>query len=237
MQGLPREPWLKRPLDFFVALLGLIVSAPLWAVVAVTVWLEDGRPIFYTQERIGRGERRFNAWKFRSMNHNAELGTGPVAAAENDSRITKVGKALRATGMDELPQLVNILKGDMSFVGPRADRPWEVEESDGDLLGTVSGRGQVPDANQGRTSLHAKASLDDASLTQLIPGYEMRLVVRPGLTGLAQVYAKYDTPRRQKLRFDLLYIKNMSVWLDVRLILLSFLITIRGKWESRDKKF
>ena len=235
VQGLPREPWLKRPFDFFLALLGLIVSTPLWAVVAVAIWLEDGRPIFYTQERIGRGGRRFNAWKFRSMNRNAELGTGPIAAAENDPRITKVGKALRTTGMDELPQLVNILKGDMSFVGPRADRPWEQEDSGGNFVG------EAADGNSGTDDTKSvsdptRPQIPDLDFRQLIPGYETRLVVRPGLTGLAQVYGSYDTPRRQKLRYDRLYVENMSVWLDIRLILLSFWITMHGRWESRTKK-
>lgn len=210
-----REPWLKRPLDVVLALVGLIASAPLWVLIACAIWLEDGRPILYFQERVGRGGRRFKVWKFRSMVADAERRSGPVAATERDPRITRVGRVLRNTAADELPQLVNILKGDMSFVGPRADRPWEIEAADGPADGIGEALG----------------------FEELIPNYRERLAVRPGLTGLAQIYAKYDTPRRQKLRFDRLYVRNMSIWLDIRLILLSLWISLRGRWESRGRKF
>lgn len=218
MEEAVRLPLLKRPFDVSLSLLGLVLSVPLWILIALAIWLEDGRPIFYLQERVGRAGRRFKTWKFRSMIKDAEVESGPVAAAQDDSRITKVGAVLRNTAMDELPQLINILKGDMSFVGPRADRPWEVEPKDGDLSGSAG-------------------SIHNPDFFQLIPNYQARLQVRPGLTGLAQIYAKYDTPRRQKLRFDLLYIRNVSFWLDLKLILLSFWITMRGSWESRDNKF
>ena len=115
--------------------------------------------------------------------------------------MTKVGKILRKTAMDELPQLVNILKGDMSFVGPRALRPEEKE---------VTGNGRVEELTH-------------------IPGYKKRYVVRPGLTGLAQIYIPADAPRRKKFRYDLFYIKKQSLWFDLKLIFLSFWITFRGK--------
>jgi len=146
--------------------------------------------------------------KFRSMIKDAEKDIGPVQAVENDPRVTKIGRILRATAMDELPQLVNIFKGDMSFVGPRALRPKEKE---------VHGN---PD----------EMNIED------IPGYKERLAVRPGLTGLAQVYLPTDAPRRDKFHYDLLYIENQSFLLDLKLIFLSFWITFRGKWESRKKK-
>lgn len=164
--------------------------------------------MFYAQERVGRHGRNFKALKFRSMIKDAEAGRGPVQAVENDPRVTPVGRILRATAMDELPQLLNIFKGDMSFVGPRALRPSEFE------VGGSPGSGSIAD----------------------IPGYGRRHDVRPGLTGLTQVYLPGDTPRRKKFRTDLLYIRKRSFWLDLQLIGLSFWITFRGKWESREPK-
>lgn len=202
-------PFLKRPFDFVLSLFGIIISLPLWILFGLLILIEDGWPIFYRQERVGRGGKIFKALKFRSMIKDAEKGIGPVQASENDPRVTKVGKILRATAMDELPQLINILKGDMSFVGPRALRPAEIE-------------------------VHGKP---DETKIEDIPGYKERLAVRPGLTGMAQVYLPTDALRKEKFKYDLLYIKNRSFLLDLKLIFLSFYITIRGKWESRHKKF
>jgi lipopolysaccharide/colanic/teichoic acid biosynthesis glycosyltransferase/VanZ family protein len=202
-----RALFLKRPFDVALAGLGLLISAPLWPVIAAAVWLEDRGPLFYAQERVGLNGRTFKALKFRSMVPDAEKASGPVQAVAGDPRVTRVGRLLRATAMDELPQLVNIFKGDMSFVGPRALRPNERE---------VNGAGSV----------------DLAS----VPGYKARHAVRPGLTGLAQVFLPGETPRRKKFRCDLLYIRRRSFWFDLELILLSFWITFRGKWESRDPK-
>src|SRR4030066_2019609 len=119
---------LKRFFYIFLSAICLICSSPLWILFGLAIILEDGLPIFYLQERVGKGGKIFKAIKFRSMIKDAEKGTGPVQAVENDPRVTKVGKILRATAMDELPQLINILKGDMSFVGPRAERPELVEQ-------------------------------------------------------------------------------------------------------------
>ena len=203
-----KEPFLKRPFDFLLSLAGIIVSSPLWVLFGLLIFLEDGPPIFYFQERVGKGGKIFKAMKFRSMIRDAEKDTGPVQAVENDPRITRIGKLLRATAMDELPQLVNILKGDMSFVGPRSLRPKEKE---------VHGN---PD----------ETNIED------VPGYEERLAVRPGLTGVAQVYLPTDALRKEKFRYDLDYIKNQSFLFDLKLIILSFWITFRGKWQSREKK-
>jgi lipopolysaccharide/colanic/teichoic acid biosynthesis glycosyltransferase/VanZ family protein len=203
-----RALWLKRPFDVALSGLGLLVSAPLWAVIPLAIRLEGRGPVFYAQERVGRNGRTFKALKFRSMIVDAEKASGPVQAAAGDPRVTRVGRVLRATAMDELPQLVNIFKGDMSFVGPRALRPNERE---------VNGGG-------GPTSIAE------------IPGFDRRHAVRPGLTGLAQVFLPGETPRRRKFRYDLLYIRRRSFWLDLRLIALSFWITFRGKWESRQPK-
>ena len=199
---------MKRLFDCVLAGTGLIVSAPLWAAIAAAIKLEDGGPVFFRQERVGRGGRVFDALKFRSMVPNAEALTGAVQATENDPRVTRVGRLMRATAMDELPQLWNIFAGDMSFVGPRPLRPGEVE---------VRGDGQF-------------VRLDE------IPGYEARHSVRPGLTGIAQVYAPRDIDRARKFRLDRLYLKRAGFWFDLRLIMVSFWITARGDWEKRDRR-
>src|SRR4030066_2541507 len=198
---------LKRFFYIFLSAICLICSSPLWILFGLAIILEDGLPIFYLQERVGRGGMTFKAIKFRSIIKDAEKGTGPVQAVENDPRVTKVGRLLRATAMDELPQLLNILKGDMSFVGPRALRPREKE---------VYGN---PD----------KRKIED------LPRYKKRLGMRPGLTGPAQVYLSTDAPRPKKFRYDIVYINRQTFLLDLKLILLSFIITFRGKWESREK--
>jgi len=207
-ERLGRARFLKRPLDIALSGLGLILSSPLWVVFSFLIWIRDKGPIFYLQERVGKGGRIFKAIKFRSMIKDAEKGRGAVQAVENDPRVTGIGRIMRATAMDELPQLVNIFKGDMSFVGPRALRPEEKE---------VRGDGQV-------------RRLDE------FPGYRERLAIRPGLTGLAQVYLPGDAPRRKKFRYDRLYIRRMSFWRDLGIMALSFWITFRGRWESRQKK-
>jgi len=199
----------KRSLDILLSGFGVLVSAPLWAVIAAAIKLDSRGPVFYGQARVGEGGRIFRVLKFRSMIADAEKGVGPKPAEEHDPRVTRVGRVLRATAMDELPQLWNIFRGDMSFVGPRALRP---EEIDVDTAGRP-----VP--------------------LQAIPGFAARTAIPPGLTGIAQIYARRDVSRRQKFRFDRLYVRRQSMLLDVRLILLSFWITARGSWEAREKKF
>ena len=198
----------KRLLDIILSGVGLIVSAPLWAAIAALIKTEDGGPVFFSQERVGHQGGRFQALKFRSMIIDAEARTGPVQAGENDPRVTRTGRVLRATAMDELPQLWNIFRGDMSFVGPRALRPGEIE---------VKGNGAVE-------------KLED------VPGFTDRCAVRPGLTGVAQIYAPRDVVRRRKFRYDRFYIRRQSFLFDVRLILLSFWITFLGRWEVRSRK-
>ena len=199
---------MKRLFDVLVAGSGLLASAPLWVLIAAAIRIEDGGPVFYSQQRVGRGGRVFTALKFRSMIVDAESRSGPLQADHDDPRITKVGRLLRATAMDELPQLWNIFAGDMSVVGPRPLRPDEVE---------IRGDGRsVP--------------------LSAIPGYEARHAVRPGLTGLAQVYAPRDIRRASKFRLDRLYLRRASLCLDLKLIVVSFWITGRGAWESRERK-
>jgi exopolysaccharide biosynthesis polyprenyl glycosylphosphotransferase len=131
----PRPTWtlridraLKRAIDFTAALVGLIVLGPLLATLAALVWISSGRPIFYTQERVGQGGRLFRIWKFRSMMVDAETSTGPIWATFHDQRCTRLGDWLRSTNLDELPQLWNVLRGDMSLVGPRPERPMFVDQ-------------------------------------------------------------------------------------------------------------
>jgi len=199
---------IKRAFDCALSGVGLVASAPLWMLIALAIKLEDDGPVFFRQTRVGLGGRTFDALKFRSMVADAEAQTGPVQATENDPRITWVGRILRATAMDELPQLWNIFVGDMSFVGPRPLRPGEVD---------VRGDGQL-------------VALDQ------IPGYEARHRIRPGLTGLTQVYAPRDISRANKFRLDLVYLKRASFWLDMKLILLSFWISGTGAWEKRNRR-
>ena len=198
----------KRLLDVVLAGGGLIASAPIWIVIAALIKIEDGGPVFFSQQRVGHRGRPFEALKFRSMIADAEARTGPIQCGMNDPRVTRLGKLLRATAMDELPQLWNIFRGDMSFVGPRALRPGEIE---------VNGNGELE-------------KLED------VPGFADRCAVRPGLTGVAQIYAPRDLVRRQKFRYDRFYIRRQSFWLDLRLILMSFWITFLGRWEARDRK-
>ena len=200
---------LKRTLDVGLSGLGLILSLPTWAGVALAIKFDDGGPVFFGQERVGQGGRTFRVLKFRSMIPNAEAVVGARQASAGDPRTTRVGRVLRATAMDELPQLWSIFRGDMSFVGPRALRPGEIE---------VNGNG-------------AHETLES------VPGFERRCTVTPGLTGVAQVFAARDIPRRQKFKYDLLYIRKQSFALDIRLIILSFWITFRGTWEARGRKF
>jgi lipopolysaccharide/colanic/teichoic acid biosynthesis glycosyltransferase len=198
---------IKRAFDCLLAGAGLALSSPLWLAIACAIKLEDGGPVLFRQERVGRGGRVFTALKFRSMVPDAESKSGPVQASDADPRITRVGRLLRATAMDELPQLWNIFVGDMSFVGPRPLRPGEIEaRGDGRLV-----------------------RLEE------IRGYAERHSIRPGLTGLTQVYAPRDISRTSKFRLDRLYLKRASFCLDLRLIVLSFWITGRAEWEQRDR--
>ncbi|MEW6049034.1 MAG: sugar transferase, partial [Bacillota bacterium] len=144
-------------MDLMLSLLGLLISAPIWLLVSLAIILEDGRPVLYVQTRMGRDGRVFPLHKFRSMVRDAEGMTGPVWASREDPRVTRVGRLLRATALDELPQLVNILLGHMSFVGPRPERPELV-----------------------------------ARIVESCPEFTRRHVVRPGLTGPAQLFGHYE---------------------------------------------
>ena len=193
----------KRSLDVFLALLGLILSSPVWIIASLAIWLEDGPPIFFSLTLPGRYDKPFSCLKFRTMKH-LKGGRHEMVFLEDDPRVTKVGRILRATALDELPQLINILKGDMSFVGPRP-----VDRSEGNP--------RYADISQ-------------------VPGYELRRRVRPGLTGIAQLYAdKYISPKN-KFRYDNVYVRNLGFPLDLKIILFSFWVTFKGSWERRGRK-
>lgn len=199
---------IKRSFDFLLSFFGLIISAPLWIVFALLIWIEDRGPVFYCQERVGKDGVIFKEYKFRSMKYTSQKEEVFSQAQAEDLRITNVGRMMRYTAMDELPQLVNILKGDMSFVGPRA------------LVASEKEVGQK----------EAVSVFD-------IPGFKERSKVRPGLTGIAQIFAPRDIDRGRKFQYDIWYIKNRNFFLDLYLIGISFLITFRGKWELREDKF
>ena len=188
----------KRVLDVAVAAVGVVLALPVMAMIAAAIRLTSNGPILYHQRRVGQHGRIFTVHKFRSMRPDAEAATGPVwAVKEGDARVTPLGSMLRRTRLDELPQLWNVLRGDMSFVGPRPERP----EFVGDL-------------------------------TRQIPYYGQRHVVRPGLTGWAQVRYTYGASVEdalQKLQYDLFYIKNMSIALDVFIIFATIKTVILGK--------
>jgi lipopolysaccharide/colanic/teichoic acid biosynthesis glycosyltransferase len=178
----------KRLLDCLVAAVLLPLAAVLIALAALAVKSTSAGPVFYTQTRVGRNGQRFTILKLRTMRHGCEARTGPCWSLSGDSRVTRVGRFLRATHFDELPQLWNVLRGDMSLVGPRPERP-EIIESEG--------------------------------LARLVPGYNERLSVRPGVTGLAQLLLPPDADVesvRRKVAQDLHYIENAGAWLDLRIL-------------------
>jgi len=192
---------IKRSFDLILAALGLLLSAPLWVLFAIAVKLEDGGSVFYGQMRVGQNGRVFRVLKFRTLRENADKAVPPWMAP-GEEWVTRAGVFLRRTAMDELPQILNILKGDMSFVGPRAMPASEYE-----------------------------------TFKETIPSLSRRLEVRPGLTGIAQVYGKATRNIRAKLRYDLLYVSKQGFWLDLKLVLLSVLISVRGRWEQPKRRY
>lgn len=178
---------IKRVADFVLALIAIVISSPFMAVTAIAVKAYDGGNVFYKQVRLTTNGKQFKLIKFRSMIQNAEKDGVARLASEGDSRITPVGKFIRKTRLDELPQLFNILKGDMSFVGPRPERPEIAVQYEKD-----------------------------------IPEFALRLQVKAGLTGYAQVYGKYNTPPYDKVQMDLMYVANQSLLEDLRLMLMTF---------------
>jgi len=191
---------LKRLIDIIISLVVLIGFLPIWLIIGLIIKLDSPGPVFYKQKRIGKNRREFDVIKFRSMIQGAEQETGPKWAEKNDPRVTRFGKFLRKTGLDEIPQFFNVLIGDMSIVGPRPERDHFVNE-----------------------------------LERSIQFYSRRLIVKPGITGWAQIKYKYDETIddvREKLRYDLYYIENMSVVLDLKIIIQTLLIGLRRKHRT-----
>lgn len=186
VQGVAR--YVKRITDIVISLIMLLLLSPVITVIAICIKLEDGGSVFYTQERLTEGGREFDMLKFRSMKENAEKH-GITLAKKDDDRVTRVGKIIRNLHLDEVPQLINVLKGDMSVVGPRPERRQFIEEYE-----------------------------------EIIPEFSERLKVKGGLTGYAQVYGKYNTEPEDKIKYDLYYIYNYSLWLDLKILLLTIRI-------------
>jgi len=193
----------KRPFDLIILISSHIFLFPLllllWTLIPLTIWFFDRGSIFYVQIRTGEKGKEFKVRKFRTMVEDADK-LGPVWTKDKDPRITKFGKILRKTALDELPQTLNIWKGEVSLVGPRALPVKEQKE-----------------------------------LEKNIPGFNKRLCAKPGLTGLSQVYNSTDEPY-MKLEYDIKYIKTMNPFLDIKLLFISLINTILGKWDSREGK-
>jgi lipopolysaccharide/colanic/teichoic acid biosynthesis glycosyltransferase len=194
----------KVALDYVVAVVFAPFALVLIGLAAVAVKLSSPGPVFYAQTRVGLNGRRYKIVKLRTMAHNCEAITGIKWSQKGDNRVTAIGRSLRFTHIDELPQLWNVLKGEMSLVGPRPERP-EV--------------------------IHAKG------LDQLVPGYKHRLLVKPGVTGIAQLQLPADTDVtsvRHKVVYDLYYVQNQSLFLDLRLLVATFFKAFLGpKWLRR----
>ena len=193
------EHHVKRILDVVMSVVGLVLSFPICVLTAIAIKLDSRGPVIYKQLRSGQNGRQFYIRKFRTMEDDAEQMTGPVWAAKQDPRVTRIGSFLRRARIDEIPQLINIFIGTMSFVGPRPERPVFVDQ-----------------------------------FKHEIPLYAHRLRVKPGLTGWAQVKHKYDESIedvKQKLQYDLFYIENMSLKMDLKIILLTIYVVLKGKGQ------
>ncbi len=189
--------FLKRIIDILLSIIGLLLTLPLSLITAVLIKWESKGPAIYRQKRVGKNGAIFNLYKFRSMEVDAEKHTGPVWAEKNDERVTFIGKCIRKVRIDEIPQMINVLKGDMSFIGPRPERPYFVE-----------------------------------MLSQKIPYYDQRHSINPGITGWAAVNYSYGATVEdaiQKLQYDLYYIKNISLFLDIIIFLKTIAIVVGGR--------
>ena len=191
------EKSMKRLVDIVVSTIVLTIFSPIWLLLGLIIKIDSKGSILYRQERVGRDEQIFEIFKYRSMSAEAESNTGPVWAAEDDPRITRFGHFLRMSRLDEVPQFINVLKGNMSLIGPRPERPFFVKK-----------------------------------LKKEVPLYSKRMRIRPGITGWAQIKHKYDESLddvKRKLRYDLFYIENMSLRMDLKIILSTIKVILSGK--------
>ncbi len=187
----PGARLVKRCIDLSVSTVVLVLTSPVLAAAAVAIRLSSKGPAIFKQKRVGQDGEEYTLYKFRTMVADAEKHTGPVLASESDERITPLGRWLRATRLDESPQLFNVLKGDMSLVGPRPERAFFVDD-----------------------------------FRETVPGYDLRFSVKPGITGLAQVAGGYSTTVERKLRFDLMYIFDYSLLMDIQILFRTVLVMI-----------
>lgn len=189
-----RPPAWKRILDVLGAVAGLLVTAILHPFIAAAIRLDSDGPVFYSQARVGMHQRRYRLFKYRTMVVGAEDMSGPTLATDDDPRITRVGRWLRRLHLDELPQFWNVLRGEMSLVGPRPERPEFI-----------------------------------ADLAARVPAYRFRFLVRPGMTGLAQVYSYYASDAAHKLRYDISYMNTLSFLLDLKILFLTLKVLVTGR--------
>lgn len=187
------QKFFKRLFDIVLSIIGIIITSPIMIVTALLVKFSSPGPVFYSQERVTLNNKVFSIYKLRTMREDAEAVTGPVISAGDDPRVTAVGRILRKYRIDELPQLFNVLMGDMSIVGPRSERPFFVDQ-----------------------------------FSKEIPGYNQRSAVKAGITGFAQILGNYDTSPEDKLRYDLIYIKNYSLLLDIKLMFQTLRVVFTG---------
>lgn len=186
------QQFMKRACDLLVSTIMLLLASPVMLLLMVLIPITSPGPALFKQERVGVNGKKYNVLKFRSMINDAEKKTGPILAKDKDPRITKIGHIIRAMRLDELPQLINVLKGDMSLVGPRPEREFFIRQFEENM-----------------------------------PNYKYRMTVKPGITGLAQVMAKYSTTVEDKLRFDLMYIRSYSFALDIKILLQTIRVVIQ----------
>jgi exopolysaccharide biosynthesis polyprenyl glycosylphosphotransferase len=210
----------KRVTDLGLAIMGLVLTWPLWVFIAAAIKLDSSGPVFFCQERLGQDGRPFTILKFRTMVENAE-SNGPQYAGRRDSRVTRVGWYLRKARLDELPQLYNILKGEMSFIGPRPEREVFIQEF----------QKLVPVLRESRRATDPEGVQVFCGYRENIPHYSYRLLIKPGITGWAQVMHAYSTnleETKEKFQYDLYYIKNMSLVLDLAILLKTIRIVLFG---------